>query len=352
MQNNVAYTGLSLCSGVEGLGLGLKIALRDFTILCGVEREAYPIGTLNARMQDGWLDPHPIWPNLQTFDGKPWRGKVDCVFGGYPCQPFSVAGKKQGVKDERHLWPHIHRIIDEAEPSLCFFENVANHLPMGFEQVLHDLERMDYCVAAGVFSAGAVGANHERKRLFIMAHHKSVRADRGVLVGCQTRRAEEFETAVEFQGSGEARRAGQGLGNPHGKERGDGLDSVAKGHLRSKEEREHSQTDTDGGRSGARTRNASQGVGNATGECKERPKRGRDSTGQPTGEVGDWGGDLFPPKPDGDWSRIEDGLKPEILRGADGFDAWMDRIKATGNAVVPLSAADAFCTLATAFTGE
>ncbi len=417
---NVDYTGISLCSGVGGLDLGIRIAVPTARILCCVEREAYAIATLVARMQDGWLDATPIWSNLRTFDGKPWRGKVDFITGGYPCQPFSIAGKGKGKEDERWLWDDIKRIIREVQPSLCFFENVARHLSVGFEQVANDLEDLGFGVAAGLFSAEEVGAPHQRKRLFIMAHHKSVRADRGMLNGCKVsraqgkrlavelarssatggvadihgerpnegdaidgdlREAEESGVAVESERASEtpAKRGSPRLANASVSGRNDGGDDFTKGHLHSRQERADSQDQQqgDGGQSGAGTGRAtgrrvgntkSKGRGNGDDSVAKRHLHnqaerqhsqtdkdgGRAGAGATDGNggLGEWGGGLFPPKPSGDWTGIKDALKPQIHRGADGMADWLDRLVATGNGVVPLCAADAFIALSVAFTGE
>jgi len=85
--------GLSLCAGAGGIDLGLTIACPGYRTVCYVEREAYAAATLVARMEDKALDPAPLWDDVTTFDGRPWRGAVDILIGGYPCQPFSVAGK-------------------------------------------------------------------------------------------------------------------------------------------------------------------------------------------------------------------------------------------------------------------
>ena len=127
-------------------------------------------------MQDKTLDEALIWTDLKTFDGRAWRGKVDCITGGYPCQPFSVAGKKLAEKDPRHLWPEIKRLITEIEPPICFFENVGGHLRLGFEQVANDLSELGYKVKAGLFTAQEVGAPHKRERLFILAYRDSIRS--------------------------------------------------------------------------------------------------------------------------------------------------------------------------------
>lgn len=162
---------LSLCAGIGGLDLGIRLAVPEARTICFVEREVYCAAVLVARMQDGTLDPAPIWSDLTTFDGREWRGLVDCVCAGYPCQPFSVAGKRGGAEDPRHLWPHVARIVSECEPATVFLENVTGHITMGFPEVRRGLEAMGYRVGAGVFSASEVGAVHERRRLFILATH-------------------------------------------------------------------------------------------------------------------------------------------------------------------------------------
>jgi DNA (cytosine-5)-methyltransferase 1 len=164
---------LALCAGIGGLELGLKIANPAARCVCYVEGEAYAAAILVKRMGEGWLDEAPVWSDVRTFDGCPWRGEVDCITGGYPCQPFSIAGQKLGEQDERHLFPDIRRIIGEVQPERCFFENVAGHLSLGFEAVANDLQEMGYRVAAGLFTAEEVGATHKRERVFIMAHSLS-----------------------------------------------------------------------------------------------------------------------------------------------------------------------------------
>jgi len=162
--------GLALCAGVGGLELGLRLAIGDSYRTVGyVEREAYAAAVLVARMEDAILDKAPIWDDVTTFDGRAWRGLVDVVSAGYPCQPFSVAGKRRGADDPRHLWPHIARIIRECEPVRVFLENVGGHLRLGFREVAEELRGMGYNVAAGLFTAGEVGAASRRQRLLCLA---------------------------------------------------------------------------------------------------------------------------------------------------------------------------------------
>lgn len=107
--------------------------------------------------------------DVRTFDGRAWRGVVDTLTAGYPCQPFSKAGRRRGRDDPRHLWPHVGRIVGEAEPGIVFLENVSDHLSLGFSKVAQDLRRMDYGIAAGLFTAAEVGSSQGRERVFILA---------------------------------------------------------------------------------------------------------------------------------------------------------------------------------------
>lgn len=167
--------GLALCAGIGGIELGLQSAVLGYRTVCYVEREAFCASLLAARMADGWLHDAPIWDDVATFDGKPWRGVVDIVSAGYPCQPFSCAGKRHGAADPRHLWPHIARIIRECRPAYAFLENVPGHMSLGLRDVCADLRGLGYVVSAGVFSAAQCGALHMRKRLFALAHADNVR---------------------------------------------------------------------------------------------------------------------------------------------------------------------------------
>lgn len=174
-----SFNVLSLCSGGAGLDLGVKLAVPRARTVCYVEIEAYACEVLASRMETQQLDEAPIWTDLRSFYGAEWRGVVDCVIGGYPCQPFSVAGKRRGADDPRHLWPAIVDILLDTQPAVCFFENVGHHLRLGFHDVACDLLGMGYRVAAGLFTAEEVGLPHKCERLFIMAHREC--ADWGAL---------------------------------------------------------------------------------------------------------------------------------------------------------------------------
>jgi len=133
------------------------------------EIEAFAIANLVAKMEAGLMEPAPIWTDLKTFPWEEFRDKVDILSGGYPCQPFSAAGKRLGTEDPRHLWPYIAGGIRLLRPKLCFFENVEGHISLGLREVVGELEELGYETAWGIFSASECGAPHQRKRVFILA---------------------------------------------------------------------------------------------------------------------------------------------------------------------------------------
>ncbi len=164
------FLGISLCAGVGGLDLGLHIAEPGYRTVCFVERNSFAAAALVARMADASLAPAPVWDDLKSFDGRPWRGRVHILTAGYPCQPFTLSGLRKGENDPRHLWPDVARITGAIAPEWVFFENVPGHLTLGFQDVTRDLQAMGYRVAARVVSAAEVGGSHTRERLFILAH--------------------------------------------------------------------------------------------------------------------------------------------------------------------------------------
>jgi DNA (cytosine-5)-methyltransferase 1 len=362
---------LSLCAGVGGLDLGIRMAQPNARTVCFVEIEAFACEILATRMEDKTMDEAPIWTDLRTFDGKPWRGLVDCITAGYPCQPFSVAGKQKGKDDPRHLWPDVFRVVQEISPRLCFFENVPGHLRLGFEQVHDDLSSLGYCVKAGLFSAAEVGASHKRERLFILAYRESDRTDGWLshlqeiqrTIGCghaiePSRSSETYvadsesivcERPKQKGNTGEQSEMPSGsfnseLGNT------EHIGSSALTQSRSNEE-------TDGAERSESRKNAPQQseradqLANADSVGTEISPERQFSTEQRP----DINGDPiapFPPGSNGDWDEISTSLKPAICRMADGLANRVDRIRACGNGVVPLAAAYAWATLTTTRNGE
>ena len=155
---------LALFAGAGGGILGGK--LLGWKTVCAVEWEAYPASVLCARQNDGLLENFPIWDDVQTFDGKPWRGIVDVVSGGFPCQDISAAGKGDGLDGERSgMWKEMARIIGEVRPKYAFIENSPMLTSRGLERVLAS---MGFNAEWGVLSAADVGANHNRERIWIV----------------------------------------------------------------------------------------------------------------------------------------------------------------------------------------
>jgi len=167
------FTAVEFCAGYAGIHLGLDRAIRDLRLLALCEIEAFATANLVAKMEAGLLDAAPVWTDLKTFPAKEFHGKVDLLVAGYPCQPFSAAGKRAGTDDPRHLWPFIRETVRAMRPTFCFFENVEGHISLGLSTVLSDLEEDGYRTTWGVFSAAEVGAPHQRKRVFILAHDES-----------------------------------------------------------------------------------------------------------------------------------------------------------------------------------
>ena len=160
---------LHLFAGAGGGILGGH--LLGHRCVCAVEIEEYPRKVLIQRQLDGILPKFPIWDDITTFDGRPWKGVVDVVCGGFPCQDISCAGKGAGIEGERSgLWGEMSRVIDEIRPQYAFVENSPMLTSRGLGRVLGDLAEMGYNARWGVLGAHQCGGQHERKRLWILAN--------------------------------------------------------------------------------------------------------------------------------------------------------------------------------------
>ena len=167
---------LSLFSGAGGGLLGTR--LLGWEPVCYVERDPYCQKVLRARMADGALHTAPIFDDVRTFDALPWRGRVDVVTAGFPCQPFSVAGRRRADSDERNGWPDTARIIREVRPRFALLENVPGLVAHPyFGTVLRDLAESGLDAEWDCFSAASVGAPHIRDRLWILAYSRCFRED-------------------------------------------------------------------------------------------------------------------------------------------------------------------------------
>ena len=155
-----------------GAGGGiLADLLLDHTPIGACEIEKYPRDVLLARQRDGLLPSFPIWDDVCNLDGKPWRGTVDILSGGFPCQDISAAGKGAGISGERSgLWKEYARLIEEIQPRFVFAENSPLLRTRGLGVVLEDLAALGYHARWGVLGAGAVGAPHKRDRMWVLAY--------------------------------------------------------------------------------------------------------------------------------------------------------------------------------------
>ena len=176
-------TVIEFCAGYGGLGLGIKGVLGERMRLIGLcELEGFAQANLISKMEAGLMAQVPIWSNLLTFPYRKFRGLVDIAAAGIPCQPHSLAGKRSGGGDERFLFDDWLCGLEQMQPRAIFIENVegflSSKMPDGtlcVEWTIKRLESMGYKVSWGIFSAREVGAPHQRKRVFILAH----RIDKG-----------------------------------------------------------------------------------------------------------------------------------------------------------------------------
>jgi DNA (cytosine-5)-methyltransferase 1 len=192
---------LALFAGSGGGILGGH--LLGWRTVCAVEWEAYPASVLVARQNDKILPPFPIWDDVQTFDGKPWRGIVDVVSGGFPCQDISSAGKGVGITGARSsMWGQMARIIGEVRPKYAFVENSPMLTTRGLGVVLADLSSMGYDSRWGVFRASTIGASHHRARLYLVAHThgsnlESVDIQKSTCFDTEKSRRRQFARAID-----------------------------------------------------------------------------------------------------------------------------------------------------------
>ena len=276
---------LDLFSGIGGFSLGLE-ATGAFETVAFCDIEKYCLEVLEKRF------PHvPRYTDLRELnyeklkadgiisDGK----KIDIITVGYPCQPFSVAGRKKGEEDPRHLWPEYFRLVQELQPTWVIGENVSGHIKLGLDTVIENLEAEGYAVRTFSISASSVGANHQRERVWIVAHLEDTRQHGGGIkpsgntesIGRGSLEKTEWTTnADQTSGSGE----------------GEEITTSEVAH-----------TNSERGRSGETRREDAENVGQSSRRA--------------------WDG----------WWDIE----PNVGRVAHGVSKRVDRLKSLGNSLVP-----------------
>ena len=290
-------THLSLCTGYEGIGRGLRRVLPNVREVAYVEIEAFAIANLVNKMEEGRIHPTPIFTNLKTFPYREFRGGVDILSGGFPCQPFSSAGKQKATEDPRHLFPYIAEGIRECQPRVVLLENVEGILSCKtgegepvLKYVGRTLEELGYTVEIGIFSAKEVGFPHERKRVFIIGiSNTEIERCRGWNSTCEDGQVgilsgEQARSEVECQTEGCSRdNARRELGHTihDGSTAAEGLRSESSPCSRSKEGQK--QAEQSEGTSEPRFSSSIQGceeLGNTTSEegSDKAQQKGRDST--------------------------------------------------------------------------
>ena len=273
---------------------------------------------LCARQNDGLLPPFPIWDDVCTFDGRPWRGIVDVVSGGFPCQDISVAGKGAGINGSRSgLWGEMARIIDEVRPEYAFVENVPVLTSRGLGRVLGDLAEMGFDAKWGVLGAADVGAQHQRDRIWIVADARSRR--------CRESQKREIQQVADANSlresqSERSKQDKRGWIGDSSKDVADARhDGSEIGHAQYPELHRQKETgDAFAQREIQATNTSSTGL--------EGWKLSFGATAAFAGAGGD-----------GWWST-----EPDVGRMANGVDAGMDRLRCIGNGQVPQCAAAAW----------
>ncbi len=296
---------LALFAGAGGGILGGH--LLGWRTVCAVEWEPYAASVLAARQNEGFLPAFPIWDDVQTFDGRPWRGIVDVVSGGFPCQDISVAGKGAGIDGERSgMWRHMARIVGEVRPSFVYVENSPAIITRGLGRVLGDLAALGYDCRWTVLGAADVGAPHQRDRFWLVAHAN--------LYGGKHVRGKQLD-GTEIS---ESCFCGDVLENANGK----GLEGA------------HQQPGKQGLR--GNTSGSSKKVADAASE--RQPRQRQSWFGSDPAEKGQGEADhAFAERIGYVW-----GIESPVGRVANGVAARVDRLKAIGNGQVPSVAATAW----------
>ena len=326
---------LALFAGAGGELLASKWLLGWRTV-CYVEWEAYAVEVLKARIRDGWLDDAPIWDDAFTFDGRPWRGCVDIVTAGFPCQPFSIAGKGLAEADPRNGWPAVIRILREVRPRFALLENVPGLLAKPYARVIFgELAEAGFDAEWDCITAEEVGANHRRERLWMLAYAAG---------GAEYVAEQPREEGAYAEGDGVAQQMADARGDGMGK-RGfekdvrssDGHGQDQRGR-KSKDQDREQMADADDAAS-ARQREDGREI-HAVAEAERFNVGG--------GTLSDaYGAGLSKPEQEREfqgsiaecsWWTIE----PRLGRVADGVADRVERLRAIGNGQVPRVAEEAW----------
>ncbi len=331
---------LSLFSGYGGFTLGLKLARIPVRTVAYVEIEEYCQEIVKARIQDGYLDDAPIFPDICAFDGQQCRGLVDILTAGFPCQPHSVAGQRRGESDERNLWPDTARVISEVAPGLVLLENVPGLLSDGYAlQVVGDLTQMGYDCRWGIVGARHVGASHRRDRWWCLGVSQWDGTSRESRMVDEAGQSPMDDTKSKRWGLYNTENKGQALrdvNSPTNPGNGEYWDvGNTEGDIWGTPRNDGHQP-SDG---------TSDNVANTT--AQRLQDRGGFPLEQTRGTESKrlCGVPRFPPGPNeaerwGEVLKYEPSLEPAVRGVADGSPHRVDRLKALGNGIVPAVVAE------------
>jgi DNA (cytosine-5)-methyltransferase 1 len=316
---------LDLFSGIGGFSLGLE-RTGGFETAAFCEYAEWPRKVLAKH----WPNV-PIFEDVRTLKGSDIDGPIDVVVGGYPCQPFSTAGRRKGKEDDRHLWPEFNRLVAELRPTWVIGENVAGHISMGLDDVLSDLEGQGYACRTFVIPACAKDAPHRRDRCWTIGYTDS-----------------DIEPASPFNAEAQGLSALAGTeamadaGGAGGERRGQRRVCPSSDGTRTEGERMQSDIETAG---------RGEDVAHADSEGPQRRQEARNARGKRSRRdkqfkrCGDDQGPARPTQPrmggmaDGLSARLDGHSRwpdePDIPRVAKGVKDRANRLKALGNAVVP-----------------
>ena len=334
---------LSLFSGAGGGLLGTK--LLGWRHVGYVEYEKYCQQVIAQRIKDGILSEAPIFGDVREFvqsgAAKKYKGFVDVVTAGFPCQPFSVAGKRKGKEDERNMWPSTIQIIRDVQPRYAFLENVSGLLNSGyFQEILGSLAQAGYDAKWIVLGADDVGAPHRRKRLWIKATSQDPKRGRCVHWEHEEERVQVREQREPGSGSRErVLREASNVADTKSEQC-----NVSDNHTGVSMEREQVSESGDSSRPGRMADTSSirleEHGHSQTEDVIERGKEvpntsserleGWESSGRESEEHSSSSGSCW-------WST-----EPNVGRVANGVASRVDRLKAIGNGQVPLVVAQAW----------
>jgi len=331
---------VDLCSGIGGFALGFEMAgLSKPILFCEIDKWCQKI------LRQHWRDV-PILENVKDLANDPARLVPDCeiLTAGYPCQPFSTAGKRKGAEDDRHLWPYIMQIVTCKRPTWCVFENVSGHISLGLDKVLSDLEAEDYAARPFVIPAAGIDAPHRRDRVWIVAHANR-NSDRRT-----SREYEETDGEVsQGDDSGVANQSSEVCAAALGNSEHDGqltsrdIQSIEGSQKGSKKKVKQSSRPSErtnnvgnsgcGGRSGFNGGRTGQ---EPTDGCSDVAYTASVSSSRRTEKQVYGVGDIqVKPRRSGENQPRLWSTEPDVGRVANGIPKRVDRIKGLGNAIVP-----------------